>query len=152
MRFYLLDKITEWNPGSSARGIKAISLSEDFFNDHFPRYPIMPGVLILESLAQLSGLLLEATAEAKFGVKRKALISIMDKVKFRAIARPGDVLELETVIESARDDSGKVRTIAMVGDKRIAETTMTFVLTLFDDPELERKRDKLMKFWLEGLG
>jgi 3-hydroxyacyl-[acyl-carrier-protein] dehydratase len=112
----------------------------------------MPGVLILESLAQLSGLLLEATVEAKFSVKRKALISIMEKVKFRAIARPGDVLELQTVIESVRDDSGKVRTIAMVGDKRIAETTMTFVLTRFDDPELERKRDKLMKFWLEGLG
>jgi 3-hydroxyacyl-[acyl-carrier-protein] dehydratase len=151
MRFYLLDKITEWNPGASAKGIKAIGLSEDFFTDHFPRYPIMPGVLILEALAQLSGLLLEATVESRFKTKRKALISIMEKVKFRNIARPGDVLELQTVIESVRDDSGKVRTIAVVGTKKIAETTMTFVLTEFNDPELERKRDTLMKFWLDGL-
>jgi 3-hydroxyacyl-[acyl-carrier-protein] dehydratase len=151
MRFYLLDKITEWNPGKNAKGLKAISLSEDFFGDHFPRYPIMPGVLILEALAQLSGLLLEATIEAQSDgkLKRKALISIMDKVKFRNIARPGDVLELQTVIESIRDDSGKVRTVAMVGEKRIAETTMTFVLTEFNDADLERTREQLMKFWLE---
>lgn len=151
MRFYLLDKITEWNPGSSARGIKAITLSEDFFSDHFPRYPIMPGVLILEALAQLSGLLLEATVESKYALKRKALISIMEKVKFRTIARPGDVLDLQATIESLRDDSGRVRTLACVGDRKIAETTMTFVLTEFNDPELERKRDALLKFWLEGL-
>ncbi len=151
MRFYLIDKITEWNPGTQAKGIKAISLSEDFFTDHFPRYPIMPGVLILEALAQLSGLLLETTVEVQSGLKRKALISIMEKVKFRAIARPGDVLELHTTIESIRDDSGKVRTKALVGEKRIAETTMTFVLTEFNDPILEQKRERLMKFWLAGL-
>jgi 3-hydroxyacyl-[acyl-carrier-protein] dehydratase len=151
MRFYLIDKITEWNPGKSAKGIKAISLSEDFFGDHFPRHPIMPGVLILEALAQLSGLLLEASVEAQSRVKRKALISMMDKVKFRTIARPGDVLELQAEIESVHDDAGRVRTVALVGEKRIAETTMTFVLTAFDDPVLERKREQLMKFWMEGI-
>jgi len=151
MRFYLIDKITEWNVGKNAKGIKAISLSEDFFNDHFPRYPIMPGVLILEALAQLSGILLEATVEAQFQLKRKALISIMDKVKFRAISRPGDILTLHATIESVREDSGKVQTIALAGEKRIAETTMTFVLTEFNDPELERKRDQLLKFWMEDL-
>ncbi len=151
MRFYLIDKITEWNVGKSARGTKAVSLSEDFFDDHFPRYPIMPGVLILEALAQLSGLLLEATVESQCHVRKKALVSIMEKVKFRNIARPGDVLTLETTIESLRDDSGKVKTIARVGEKRIAETTMTFVLTEFHDPELERKREWLLKFWLEGV-
>lgn len=151
MRFYLIDKITEWKPGSCARAVKAISLSEDFFDDHFPRYPIMPGVLILEALAQLSGLLLEATVEGQTHRKQKALVSMMEKVKFRNIARPGDVLELQAVIESIRDDSGRVRTMAVTGDKRIAETVMTFVLTEFNDPEMERKRDQLMKFWLDGV-
>ncbi len=151
MRFYLIDKIIEWKPGSSARAVKAISLSEDFFDDHFPRYPIMPGVLILEALAQLSGLLLEATVEDRTQRKQKALISMMEKVKFRNIARPGDVLELHAAIESLRDDSGRVRTMAMAGEKRIAETVMTFVLTELNDPEMERKRDQLMKFWLDGV-
>lgn len=151
MRFYLIDKIIEWKPGSRARAVKAISLSEDFFDDHFPRYPIMPGVLILEALAQLSGLLLEATAEGQTHRKQKALVSMMEKVKFRNIARPGDVLELQAVIESIREDSGRVRTMATTGEKRIAETVMTFVLTEFNDPEMERKRDQLMKFWLDGV-
>ena len=151
MRFYLIDKITEWNVGKSAQGIKTVSLSEDYFADHFPRYPIMPGVLILEALAQLAGLLLESTVESQFHLRKKALVSIMDKVKFRNISRPGDVLTLQATIDSVHDDSGKVRTSASVGEKRIAETTMTFVLTEFHDPELERKRDQLMKFWMEGL-
>jgi 3-hydroxyacyl-[acyl-carrier-protein] dehydratase len=152
MRFYLIDRITEWNIGKNARGTKVISLSEDFFNDHFPRYPIMPGVLILEALAQLSGLLLEATVESKYQLRRKALVSIMDKVKFRNISRPGDVLDLQVSIESVREDSGKVKTLASVAEKKIAETTMTFVLTEFNDPQLEQKRERLLKFWLEGFG
>ena len=150
MRFYLIDKITAWDVGKRATGIKVVSLSEDFFNDHFPRYPIMPGVLILEALAQLSGLLLEATVEKQYHIKRKALVSIVEKVKFRNISRPGDVLTLQSDIESIREDCGKVRTSAMVGEKRIAETALTFVLTEFNDPELERKREQLLKFWLEN--
>ena len=59
MRFFLIDKIKDWQVGKSAVAIKNIALSEDFFDDHFPRRPVMPGVLILEGLAQLSGLLLE---------------------------------------------------------------------------------------------
>ncbi len=150
MRFYLIDKITAWDVGKRATGIKVVSLSEDFFNDHFPRYPIMPGVLILEALAQLSGLLLEATVEKQYHIKRKALVSIVEKVKFRNISRPGDVLTLQSDIESLREDCGKVRTMATVGEKRIAETTLTFVLTEFNDPELERKREQLLQFWLEN--
>ncbi len=150
MRFYLIDKITAWDVGKSATAIKAVSLSEDFFNDHFPRYPIMPGVLILEALAQLSGLLLEATVEKQYHIKRKALVSIVDKVKFRNISRPGDVLTLQADIESVREDCGRVRTMATAGEKRIAETALTFVLTEFNDPELERRREQLLKFWLEN--
>jgi len=61
MRFLLVDSILEWEPGVGATGVKNVSLSEDFFDDHFPLKPIMPGVLIIEGMAQLSGLLLEET-------------------------------------------------------------------------------------------
>ena len=61
MRFFLIDRITQWLVGTSAEAVKNVALSEDFFDDHFPRHPVMPGVLILEGMAQLSGLLLEAS-------------------------------------------------------------------------------------------
>jgi len=149
MRFYMLDKIIEWKIGESARGIKNISLSEDFFDDHFPKHPIMPGVLIVESLAQMSGLLLEATVERDYKKKVKALLSILEKVKFRNISRPGDTLVLNSEILSVHEDSGRVKTIAKVDEKVIAEAEMIFVLISFDDPELEKKRKQLLDFWLE---
>ncbi len=149
MRFFMLDKIIEWKIGESAKGIKNVSLSEDFFDDHFPKHPIMPGVLIVESLAQMSGLLLEATVERDYKKKVKALLSILEKVKFRNISRPGDTLVLNSEILSVYEDSGRVKTIAKVGEKVIAEAEMIFVLISFDDPELEKKRKQLLDFWLE---
>ena len=67
MRFFLIDKITDWRVGTNAKAIKNVALSEDFFDDHFPRRPVMPGVLIIEGIAQLSGLLLEASLKEKHG-------------------------------------------------------------------------------------
>jgi len=145
----MLDKIIEWKIGESARGIKNISLSEDFFDDHFPKHPIMPGVLIVEALAQLSGLLLEATVERDYKKKVKALLSILEKVKFRNISKPGDTLVLNSEILSVHEDSGRVKTIAKVDEKIIAEAEMIFILISFDDPELEKKRKRLLDFWLE---
>jgi 3-hydroxyacyl-[acyl-carrier-protein] dehydratase len=145
----MLDKIIEWKIGESAKGIKNISLSEDFFDDHFPRHPIMPGVLVAEALAQLSGLLLEATVERDYKKKVKALLSIIEKVKFRNISKPGDTLVLNSEILSVHEDSGRVKTIAKVDEKVIAEAEMIFVLISFDDPELEKKRKQLLDFWLE---
>ncbi|MGE5679746.1 MAG: 3-hydroxyacyl-ACP dehydratase FabZ [Bacillota bacterium] len=151
MRFFMIDKITEWKLGQCAKGVKNISISEDYFDDHFPEYPIMPGVLIIEALAQLSGLLLEETVERDYKKKLKALVTILDKVKFRNIARPGDTLELATEIISVHVDSGKVRTIAKSNNKKIAETEMTFVLVPFSNEHLENKRRKLLNFWLQDI-
>ena len=66
MRFFLIDKISRWEVGALAEGTKNVALSEDFFDDHFPRRPVMPGVLVIEGMAQLSGLLLEASLQAKY--------------------------------------------------------------------------------------
>lgn len=151
MRFFMLDKIIEWEIGTRARGIKNVSLSEDFFDDHFPRHPIMPGVLIIEALAQLSGLLLETTVERDYKKKVKALLTMLEKVKFRNISKPGDTLVLNSEIVSVHEDSGKVRAKAEVDGKVIAETGMIFVWVLLEDPELEKKRQQLLDFWLQGI-
>jgi 3-hydroxymyristoyl/3-hydroxydecanoyl-(acyl carrier protein) dehydratase len=151
MRFFMLDKIIEWELGERAKAIKNVSLSEDFFDDHFPRHPIMPGVLVIEALAQLSGLLLEATVERDHKKKVKALLTLLEKVKFRNISKPGDTLILNSEIVSLHEDSGKVKTIAKVDEKVIAETGMIFVWVSLEDPELEKKRQQLLDFWLQGL-
>jgi 3-hydroxyacyl-[acyl-carrier-protein] dehydratase len=109
----------------------------------------MPGVLIIEALAQLSGLLLEATVERDYKKKVKALLTMLEKVKFRNISKPGDTLILNSEILSVHEDSGRVKTVATVNEKIIAETVMIFVWVLLDDPELEKKRKQLLDFWLE---
>src|SRR5512147_1920768 len=92
MRFFLIDRITDWQVGASAEAIKNVALSEDFFDDHFPRRPVMPGVLILEGMAQLSGLLLEASLRQKYGKSAKAVVTVLERTKFRSLVKPGDTL------------------------------------------------------------
>jgi 3-hydroxyacyl-[acyl-carrier-protein] dehydratase len=151
MRFFLIDKITEWNVGSHAAGIKNVTMSEDFFNDHFPKYPVMPGVLILEALAQLSGLLLEASVEKETGRKIKALLSLVERAKFRQVARPGDTLELAARVLSLREEAGKVAVTARASGMTVAESEMMFVWTTLDDPDLEAQRRRMLEFWMRDL-
>lgn len=92
MRFYLLDKINELVPEVKATGVKCVSLSDDIFNEHFPLYPIFPGTLIIEGLAQLSGILLShSLIEGGYPYKLTALTLVKD-FKFRASIHPGDRL------------------------------------------------------------
>ncbi|HXX58588.1 MAG TPA: 3-hydroxyacyl-ACP dehydratase FabZ family protein [Thermodesulfovibrionales bacterium] len=90
MRYLLLDRILEWKSGESIRGIKNVTMSEDFLEFHFPRKPIMPGVLLLESLAQLTGWLEAASSD----FKNWFLITKVQTCKFYGFAFPGDQVEL----------------------------------------------------------
>jgi 3-hydroxymyristoyl/3-hydroxydecanoyl-(acyl carrier protein) dehydratase len=137
--------------GEKACGIKNVTLSEDFFDDHFPQIPIMPGVLILESLAQLSGLLLEVTIKKEYNRKVKPILTMLEKSKFRKIVKPADTLLLTTEIISVHEDYGKVRTKAFVDGKIVAESTMIFACAILDNPILEEERKKIIDFWLKDL-
>lgn len=151
MRYYLIDKITQFEIGQRASGIKNITMSEDFLSDHFPRHPIMPGVLILEGLAQLGGILLEYSAKKKFGVKIKAILSIIEKAKFRQFVRPGDQLRLEVEIIAIHEESGKIKASALLKDKIAAEVELLFVFFDFPEPDLEEKNKGLVKFLIRDL-
>ena len=91
MRYLLVDRITEWKAGESIKGIKTVAMSEDYLEFHFPGNPIMPGVLILEALTQLTAWLEAASSD----FKNWLLISGVRKCKFYGFAFPGDSLELE---------------------------------------------------------
>lgn len=151
MRYYLIDKITEFKVGERAEGIKNVTMSEDFMADHFPLHPTMPGVLILESLAQLGGLLLEYSARKEFGIKVKAILSIIERAKFRQMVRPGDQLKLEVELMKLREESGKVKASAMLRDKVAAEAELTFVYFENLEPFLEKKQQEIVKFMMRDL-
>jgi len=150
MRFFLIDRITRWEVGSSAEALKNVALSEDFFDDHFPRHPVMPGVLIIEGMAQLSGLLLEASLQAARGKSAKAVLSILERTKFRQMVRPGDTLLYRTEVTGLHDEGGKAKAEAFCGDRLVATTEMVFVFQETRDPRLDEKRRALLDLWLRA--
>lgn len=127
MRWILLDRIVEMEPGSRAAGLKAATRSEDFFADHFPGFPVVPGVLLLEALAQLSGKLLEVTILEQRHFWSWPIFSMADKVKFRRFVRPGDQVRLESEILSLSHESAQCRVRALVDGKPVTNAEQTFV-------------------------
>ncbi len=145
MRFFLIDRIVRWEVGIAAEAVKNVSLSEDFFDDHFPRRPVMPGMLILEGMVQLAGLLIEASLQQRFGRNAKAVLTLLDQTKFRAIVRPGDVLTYRAEVISVHEAGGNVRTTATRGEALVAATEVVFDFRWPDDPLIAEKRRRLME-------
>jgi 3-hydroxyacyl-[acyl-carrier-protein] dehydratase len=148
MRYYLLDRITELKAPTFARGIKAVSLSEDFLSDHFPRYPTMPGALMLESLAQLSGVLLEKSAQAVYQLEIQSVLSVVERAKFRLLVRPGDVLLLEANVTQLREEGGRIQAKAMVGDKTAVSAELLFTFFKLEDDAVRAEQRRLIEYWL----
>lgn len=123
--FLLVDRILEVEPGKSAVGIKNVSANEPFFQGHFPGNPIMPGVLMVEALAQtvcVAGLLLEENKG------RLGMFTGFESIKFRRPVVPGDVLRLETEILVMRMGMGKARVKATVEGDVAVEGEIRFAL------------------------
>src|SRR5947207_12084452 len=114
--FLLVDRILELEPGKRAVGIKNVSANEEFFQGHFPQYPIMPAVLIIEAMAQVGGVLLLAMDEYR---GKLALFAGVDRAKFRQPVFPGDqiVMEAEMVRIFPSKGMGIIRTVGRVNDK-----------------------------------
>lgn len=138
MRFYLVDRVEAWFPGERAEGIKCLTMTEDYLEQHFPGWPVMPGVLLIESLAQLSGYLLGDT-EAREGRKVLAILSMVERAKFRRMVRPGDQVRLHATIVSRREDSAAVDVSAKVEGKTVCDARLVF--TYWEPTEPGRLRD-----------
>lgn len=127
--FLLVDRIIELEDGKRAVGIKNVTVNEPFFMGHFPDFPIMPGVLIVEAMAQVAGIVLLRMPQAQ---GKLAYFASIEEVKFRQPVFPGDTLKIEAVILKLKGMSGKVEVKAFVGDKLVTEGTM--MCTLVDKP------------------
>lgn len=111
--FVLVDRVTEIVPGERIRGHKCVSMNEPWFVGHFPRHPIMPGVLVIEALAQIGGILAYATEPFDHASSLLYFLGI-DKAKFRRPVVPGDRLDLEVSIVQQRSNVWKLRGEATV--------------------------------------
>ena len=150
MRYILLDRITALEPPELARGIKCVSLSDDLFTDHFPGHPVMPGAMILEALAQLAGVLLEATMRQRERHDLHAILTMADRAKFRQVVRPGDKLELEARCERVSEDGGQAQAFARVDGKLVTEAQLSFAFMTITNPAILQRRREYLQIWLTG--
>jgi 3-hydroxyacyl-[acyl-carrier-protein] dehydratase len=118
--FLLIDRAEDYRPSQSIVGVKCVTFNEDFFQGHFPGNPVMPGVLIVEALAQTGGLLMSKSLNVEVEGKAIMFMSI-EEARFRHPVRPGDVLRMYVEVLKARGDVFKFRGRAMVGDKLVAQ-------------------------------
>lgn len=150
MRYVLLDRITLLQPPERALGVKCVSLSDDIFVDHFPGHPVMPGALILESLAQLAGVLLEAAMRERGRHDLHALLTMADRVKFRHAVRPGDRLEIEARALTVSEDGGQAQAWARLDGTLAAEAQLSYAFAQVTNPVVLAKRREFLQIWLTG--
>lgn len=123
--FLLIDRVTDIEPGVKCSGIKQVSGNEPFFQGHFPEYAVMPGVLIVEALAQVGAVAL--LQEEKFKGKL-AFFAGIDKCKFKKQVTPGDTLELTVEITKIRGPIGKGEAVATVDGEIACKCEITFAI------------------------
>jgi 3-hydroxyacyl-[acyl-carrier-protein] dehydratase len=123
--FLLIDRVTAYEPGQRAEAIKNVTINEPFFQGHFPTQPIMPGVLIVEAMAQLGGVLL--MQRTPLGDKL-ALLTGIDRVRFRRQVVPGDQLVLTAEILKIHGNMGKVKVTARVNNEAVSDGELMFYL------------------------
>lgn len=123
--FLLIDRVEEVVPGQKAVAIKNITMNEYFFQGHFPQEPVMPGVLIIEALAQTGAVAVLSIEENKGKI---AYFAGIDKAKFRKKVVPGDVLKLEVELIKVKGPAGLGKAVASVNDKKVCEAEITFIV------------------------
>ena len=147
MRFYLIDKVTELVPGERAHGVKAVTLTDEVLHDHFPGYPVLPGALVVESMAQLAGFLLDMTFNRGEAPLRRALLVQIKQANFHEPCEPGDRLEVEATIASTLEDAAQVQAEVRVGEKRAARALLTFAMKAIPVESVHEQRRAVYRLW-----
>jgi 3-hydroxyacyl-[acyl-carrier-protein] dehydratase len=115
--FLLVDRVLDYKPFEYLTAIKNVSMNEPFFQGHFPGNPIMPGVLMLEALAQACAILSDLSRSPKEGYKFLYFFASIDNAKFKYVVTPGDQLRLEVRLQQQKRDFWKMNGAAYVDDK-----------------------------------
>ncbi len=123
--FLLIDRVISLEEGKKIVAIKNVTMNEPFFQGHFPNEPVMPGVLIIEALAQAGACVILGLPENK---GKTAYFGAIDKAKFRKKVVPGDTLRLEVEIIKLKGAAGVGKAVAYVDDKKAVEAELTFMI------------------------
>lgn len=150
MRYFMIDRILEFNKSQNAVAVKNISLSDDVLSDHFPELPIYPGAFIIESAAQLGGFLVEMSLNTSSRVRRAMMVQV-DQAKFYQPAEPGDQLLLSAEIDSVLDDAARVMVKVSCVDNKVARVLITFVLKEVPWEKIHEQRRSLYRIWTKNI-
>ena len=121
--FLLIDRVVEFEPTKRLVAIKNVTINEPFFQGHFPGYPIMPGVLVVEAMAQAGGIIMMAELPDRH--EKLVVFTGIEKAKFRRPVTPGDQLRIEVDVLSFRSRAGRIHAVALVDGKKACEATLT---------------------------
>jgi 3-hydroxyacyl-[acyl-carrier-protein] dehydratase len=122
--FLLVDRVVECLPGERIRAIKNVTYNEPYFVGHFPHQPVMPGVMIIEALAQAAGILAFRTAGVMPDETTRFYFAGIDKARFRKPVVPGDQVTLTATLERSIKTIWRFSTVALVGDEEVASADM----------------------------
>ena len=121
----LIDRVDELEPGKKAVATRNVTIHEEVFNGHFPDNPVMPGVLIVEALAQTGAVALLSMPEFK---GKTAYFGGIRQAKFRKVVRPGDTLRLEVTLDKIRNNIGTGKAEATIDGKKCCRAELTFMI------------------------
>lgn len=148
MRYLLIDRIQRLEFNKCLSAIKNVSLSEDVYSEHFFGFPVMPGALLIESLAQAGTALLEVSAD----FKKKALLVMIEDAKFRSFVHPGDQLSIAVKLLSSDNSFARMEGTVHVAGRLVAEAKLTFALKGADEfypPKTRHLIESVYDFWLK---
>ena len=124
----LVDRVLDWEPGQFLRGLKNVTADEPFFQGHFPAYPVMPGVLVIEAMAQVAGLLTMLSDVARRDGSQLVLFAGIDEARFKRQVVPGDTLVLESTFVKGMRDIGRWAVRASVDGQTACEAMLLSAL------------------------
>ena len=124
--FLLIDRVVSLTPGERLTALKNVTVNEPFFEGHFPYRPVFPGVLMLESIAQASAILVSLIIDAKANQKNVYLFAGVDKARFKAPVEPGDQLMIEVALEAHRRDLWRCSGKITVADRTVCSADVLF--------------------------
>lgn len=142
MRWYWIDRFVEFESGVYAKAVKNVTLAEEHLHDHFPGFPVMPGSLMVEGMAQTGGILLGE----KFNFDHIVILAKVPKVTFHSWACPGDSIIYTAKLTDAREEGGSVESTAYVGDRLVADAEIMFAHIPQDDPQFGKIDQKNFVF------
>ncbi len=152
MRFHLIDRIEQVAYGKSIEAVKCVTLTDDVFNEHFPGFPVFPGSLILEGLAQLGGAFFEIMMKHKGLPVKRAVLVLVQQLKFKRPVTPGDKLRYRAEIISMQEEYGAVKVRAQLESGEVcSEGELLFSFLDVQNETLNRSRDEIYDIYTRNM-